>query len=1079
MRRSTVTLCGALALCAAAPATAAAGPFTLSTGAETPDVAVDGSGTGHVVFNVPATTIGGNDVTQYCRLPRGATSCDVLTNLTPPAISSNDEKAVPRVFAAGAGATATVVVLTTRGGNDTVYRYVSSDGGTSFAGPTAIGDDGYAPLSSAALGGTGPAVLRIAGGGELKATPLGSAATTGPLDLFPTGSYARVAFDGGGPVAAAQSDDGHVLYTRYQGAGPYTSAASWTAPADAGPGTGPELVGGGSGGVYLFSRVVPGPYTVRHLDAAGFGTPANVTPPDLPVGSDQGFAQDPAGGLHAVVRDIGEGGTQGGALYTASTDGGRTWMTPLQLADRSVGDVFHLRVAALGAKDGFAVWDANGVGRVQAAALGSATTVPSGGGGGAPAATCPTVSFRPVEALSLDGCWAQDGTAYVAPGRARINGLDLDPKAGAKIVVDPAKRTITTRGGAGAYVHAGVLPVAAGPIAWTIPNASTAHLADADTGGLGASLFGLKVKGSASVDLQPSESTLGLHVELPDVFGKVTGDVRVKADNASGLRVDGVDVEVSDALLGPLEVKDLALHYLAAGDVWQGKADLVLPPRPPGARLLASMGFKGGAFDYATGSFTFPAPGVTLAPNVFLNEIHFALTTHPTKLAGGVKITGGPQILGTGAVAIDGDLSYTFADPPAPAILKATGTGKVAGIPIADVGLEYRSSGLFRFGAHLDYDFADVFRVKAGIDGFVDTSAGTFMVDGSGSMTCAIPLLCPLSVHTILSSKGVALCGSKSLGPITADLGVGYKWEGKVEVFLLGGCDLDGYRVSASAAQAGGARAVRLRAGRFAMVGVAGAPGRPPQVTLRRGSARVRVARTFVDARHGVTYLAVLRPRSASYRVVPAAGSPAITKVAAAAGLPEPSVRGRVGGKGHRRVLSWRLRAIPGQRVTFIERSGSVARRLGVAHGARGRLRFTPGDGAAGRRTVYALVEQRGRPRARLKVTTYVAPAPARPATPKGLAVTRTGRTVVARWRAVAGIRLYRVEAALTDGRRVVRLLRARRLTLADVAPAATGTIKVAAARPDLRTGRAASVRVLKLGAKPKSKPKPKKKRRR
>jgi len=282
-------LCGALALGTVGAGAAGASPFTLSSGAETPDVAVDASGTGHVVFNVPASTIGGNDVTQYCRIPRGGSACAVLASLTPPAISSNDEKAVPRVMVSGAGATATVVILTTRGSNDTVYRYVSTDGGSSFAGPTAIGDDGYSPLAQTALGGAAPTVLRLSAGGLLKSTPLGSAATGGPLDLFPTTTdeaHATIAFDGTAPVAAAQTDAGHVRFTRYVGSGTaYTTGANWSAPADAGGGTGPELVGGGSGGVYLFSRVVPGPYTVRHLDGSSFGPASSVRvilPPGRP-----------------------------------------------------------------------------------------------------------------------------------------------------------------------------------------------------------------------------------------------------------------------------------------------------------------------------------------------------------------------------------------------------------------------------------------------------------------------------------------------------------------------------------------------------------------------------------------------------------------------------------------------------------------------------------------------------------------------------------------------------------------------------------------------------------------------------
>jgi hypothetical protein len=188
-------------------------------------------------------------------------------------------------------------------------------------------------------------------------------------------------------------------------------------------------------------------------------------------------------------------------------------------------------------------------------------------------------------------------------------------------------------------------------------------------------------------------------------------------------------------------------------------------------------------------------------------------------------------------------------------------------------------------------------------------------------------------------------------------------------------------------------------------------------------------------------------------------------------------VHARVGGKAYKRTLTYRLTRIPGQRVTFTEESGSVARRLGVARGARGTLRFAPAVGAAGKRTIYALVEQRGLPRAKLKVATYRAPAPRRPGTPRGIAVKRAARAVTVTWKRVAGVRLYRTETTLTDGRHEIALVGAARLTLTDVAPDATGTVKVAAATPDLRTGRAVTAKVLKLGEKPTPKRKRAKKR--
>jgi len=156
-------------------------------------------------------------------------------------------------------------------------------------------------------------------------------------------------------------------------------------------------------------------------------------------------------------------------------------------------------------------------------------------------------------------------------------------------------------------------------------------------------------------------------------------------------------------------------------------------------------------------------------------------------------------------------------------------------------------------------------------------------------------------------------------------------------------------------------------------------------------------------------------------------------------------VTAKVTGAGPERKLTYRIRRIPGQAIRFIETGRSAFGVLGNARGTHGTLRFAAADGPAGIRSVIALVEENGIPRARIVVAHYHAPRPVRPAKPTGLRLTRRGNSLLASWHRVAGATRYTVYARISDGRRILRLLRATRLRITAVATTRATTVVVTA----------------------------------
>jgi hypothetical protein len=182
------------------------------------------------------------------------------------------------------------------------------------------------------------------------------------------------------------------------------------------------------------------------------------------------------------------------------------------------------------------------------------------------------------------------------------------------------------------------------------------------------------------------------------------------------------------------------------------------------------------------------------------------------------------------------------------------------------------------------------------------------------------------------------------------------------------------------------------------------------------------------------TYVFVAGPGAGPWNIAVAPTSSPVVEVRQAEGLPKPSIRARVDGRGHRRVLRYSLKAIPGQKVTFAELGANgSAKRLGVARGTSGRLRFAPVDGPAGRRRIVAQVTQGGMPRTQLTVARYRAPGPRLPGRPGKVALRRRGKALEVRWLRGARATRYEVRARIGDGREILVLRKGQALRIAGV----------------------------------------------
>jgi hypothetical protein len=346
-RLAVAAVIAALLIASAAPAHAAV--ISLGPG-RVPGVAVDAMGTAYIAWvgieNDPTTL-------QFCRLPRGATACDIRHAITATGTS------ISRPFVTVDGSAVRVLsyryALPGGGPFDGDMLYTSTDGGASFGEGVRVGST---PFNDAVLGPGGGISLvtdAVTGGEYYQRVPIdGSPATESRALLSEThpysGSVALV--DSNTPLAVYANGSGAAQFRRYSGMGDLNDAASWNPPVDIGYGDRMHLASGPSG-LFLKSATAEATLQVRRFDGTTFG-PGVVLPNGTGELAQSHMVQDAAGRLHVLwPRNDGDALR----LYYATSDDGTNWQQGTLDTDAGITQV---RTAIANDHVGIAVWATSG-----------------------------------------------------------------------------------------------------------------------------------------------------------------------------------------------------------------------------------------------------------------------------------------------------------------------------------------------------------------------------------------------------------------------------------------------------------------------------------------------------------------------------------------------------------------------------------------------------------------------------------------------------------------------------------------------------------------------------------------------
>jgi hypothetical protein len=340
-----------LALALPAAAAQAASPVLLGEGNE-PGIAVDAAGTAYVAW------VGnGADPTSlnFCRLPRGASACDISSQLAVPGTS------LTRPFVSVSGAR--VQVFTYRYGMtgphfSTVLRLESTNRGASFDAGTEAGTVAFFD----AIQGPADTVSMIADNSSIfqNVASTGSGRVEQEVHLADDHPYAPTVglIDAGTPIAVFANGSGAAQFRRYVGSGTLNDAANWTPAQDFSSTASYPRLASGPRGLFLQSDDINGNIVVQKFDGSTFGAPAAIPGPahELTGGSKDIF-QDASGRLHTVWPF---GDASGNHIGYGVSDDGITWRAGTVESGPNPGDVAQsagqMRVKTAPDHVGVAVW---------------------------------------------------------------------------------------------------------------------------------------------------------------------------------------------------------------------------------------------------------------------------------------------------------------------------------------------------------------------------------------------------------------------------------------------------------------------------------------------------------------------------------------------------------------------------------------------------------------------------------------------------------------------------------------------------------------------------------------------------
>jgi hypothetical protein len=695
-----------------------------------------------------------------------------------------------------------------------------------------------------------------------------------------------------------------------------------------------------------------------------------------------------------------------------------------------------------------------------------------------------------------------------------VGGFELRPRFGGALVVDRGAGTLVEEG-TGVQVLFGrfEVPLAVSSIPINLPEATFALNKD---GTLLKTLLSLPISGQLKAAWADGGKSAGLELELEAEklvgnFGSFSGagvttpslKLQAKQVNCTGFDFTGAEVKADEISFIPtklrvpkkLGLKNFLLKYEERNGVsfFTGQGELILPT---GKGELA-VGGKLTIADTTLAGVGVSASGINrhIGYGLFLQSVAGELAFQPDFGANfGVTATLGPQVQGKKLVKLGGNLKFLSLASECtngrdPISLVATGSIPLVeelgagSVKIEGVNCIYTDSLAIEQSPKVEAVFGDVVggeiprpvvAAKANLSGFI----GETGINAEGGGTITIPVVGDVGGQALMSTRAFAACGR--VGFFSG--GASHVW-GQSRTEAFSGCDLAPWRASAGAGSspfasglpsplAFGANAVKVK-GDAPFIGFSaqGANG-PPQlritgpkgerITSRKGRAVVRrdVVIVPVEAERR-TFVFVKKPSAGRWRVDGVGQR--LTQLRTAEGLPKPKVSGAVSGEGAKRTLSYTVRQITGQRITFFERTkDGVAKQIGRARRARGRIVFTPAS-TGQRARIEAAVTQNGLPRDTITIARFTATPPGAkaPARPRQLTAKRAGRGLAVSWSRVAGVARYRVD--VLSGRRLVASRTTTRTRLR-FARAPAGRLRVEV-RALSREGVASAPRAVAIGA--------------
>lgn len=731
-------------------------------------------------------------------------------------------------------------------------------------------------------------------------------------------------------------------------------------------------------------------------------------------------------------------------------------------------------------------------------------------------ATCPAAGFdrRTVKVgrLSASGCFKQAGEHYLANGPLTLNGLSLNPAAstnsktkafgacsdsacqalqsafnasggGGYLVIDvPGRRIVTNRRYS---MDAGTLRVFNGVLDEAVDPSATGPVLDLDSSG-GGNVKGFPVTGRFTVAAKDDGASLGLTLGLPNLLGGVTGGASLGVSPSGALQVDGVRVSVGETGIKTLRLTGLSFEYDRGEDLWKGTAGLILPT-PQAYQLNVGVEVRNNRLSSLEGSVD--NINQPIAKAIFLQKIGLNFGFDPLRFGGTVGISGGPKVLGTSALGAEGSLLITFPQrgtisvPNFPTYeqdlafgIRAEGTLKIVEAPVATSYFQYyaESFPFVLFGGTVTYGLGGIASINGKVDGFLYNNA----FNAEGSVAAAFLGIDVASAKALISTKGLAVCGTAA----GISYGAGKLWGARADSFSS--CNFGPYvdrnfsgraMAAADAVSFGFPRDAafsvlkfigRDRAPLVTLTGPGGRrittpTGEPPRTVVPKQSLVIR------DEPRKTTIVEIVKPGAGTWRADLAPGSTPLADIRQSNSLPAPSVKAKLRReRGGHYELSWRARSIPGQRLTFLEQAPGVARSIvGPIARSTGRRTFRPASGPGGVRNIVVQVEQAGFTRKNTVVARFVAPKPRLPGKPAGVRLRRKGTRVIATWRPTGGHPAsFDVLARISDGRRV--LLRGKRPTVTIRGIAADESVRVTI-RGASPTGRLGAPAVRRLPVKP------------